>query len=267
MSVWFKAHGLGNDYLVAHDVPGPLDAAAVVAVCDRHRGFGGDGVLEPLPAEGGVRRLRIWNPDGSIAEKSGNGLRIFAYWARTWRGAPAGFAVDVAPAAGPPARVWCEVAGPHVTVEMGEGRALFRRRYALPGDGAREAFAVSVGNPHCVVFVDEDPDALPWRAWGAWLEGHADFPERTNVQIARVGGGALTVRVWERGAGETSASGSSACAVAWAAVASGRARAGVHRVEMPGGALEVTVRADGTLRLAGPVAPVGFLLPTAPLTS
>lgn len=259
MSVWFKAHGLGNDYLVAHDVPGPLDADRVRAVCDRNRGFGGDGVLEPLPGDG--LQLRIWNPDGSIAEKSGNGLRIFAYWARTWRGAPAAFDVAVWPTSGPPAVVSCEVDGTHVEVELGAGRLVARRTYTL--DRPREAWAVSVGNPHCVLFVDEEPDSLPWREWGARLEVHPDFPGRTNVQVARVHRDHLEVRIWERGAGPTLASGSSASAVAWAAVHSGRTGPGRHRVVMPGGDLHVTVRADATLRLAGPVTPVGFFLPVA----
>jgi diaminopimelate epimerase len=265
MTTWFKAHGLGNDYLVAHDVPGPLTADEVRAVCDRHRGCGGDGVLEPVSSPDGLA-VRIWNPDGSIAEKSGNGLRIFAWWARRFRGAPAAFPVWVVPASGPAARVTCEVNGDHVDVELGAGRLVGARRYVLSGV-AREAWAVSVGNPHCVVFVDEDPDALPWREWGALLERHPDFPARTNVQVARVEAGGLAVRIWERGAGETSASGSSACAVAWAAVHTGRLPLGRVEVRMPGGSLTVTVRADGTLRLAGPVAPVGFFLPSPAATS
>lgn len=259
--VWFKAHGLGNDYLVAHDVPGPLDPDAVRAVCHRHTGCGGDGVLEPLPGPGPLA-VRIWNPDGSIAEKSGNGLRIFAWWARRFRGAPAAFPVEVVAADGARATVGCEVGPELVTVEMGAGRLVGRRVYPLSG-ADREAWAVSVGNPHCVLFLD-DPDAVPWREWGAALERHPDYPERTNVQFARVvGPDTLELRIWERGAGETSASGSSACAVAWAAVHTGRVAPGALRLRMPGGELAVTVRTDGTLRMAGPVGPVGFFLPTA----
>ncbi len=259
--IWFKAHGLGNDYLVAHEPHAPLTPELVRALCHRHTGCGGDGVLEPVPSQEGLA-VRIWNPDGSIAEKSGNGLRIFAWWARVYRGAPAAFRVRVVPAVGPGETVGCVVDGDRVTVEMGAGRLVGRRSYVLSG-APREAWAVSVGNPHCVLFLD-DPDAVPWRAWGAELERHPDFPDRTNVQFARVDGpDALTLRIWERGAGETSASGSSACAVAWAAVHTGRVSAGPLRLHMAGGELGVTVRADGSLVLAGPVAPVGFFLPTA----
>jgi diaminopimelate epimerase len=259
-AVWFKAHGLGNDYLVAHAADGPLTPDAVRAVCHRHTGCGGDGVLEPIAGPPGTHGVVIWNPDGSIAEKSGNGLRIFAWWLRRFRGAPAAFDVAVRAADGAFATVGCAV-GAEVTVEMGAGRLLARRTYALDG-APREAWAVSVGNPHCVLFLD-DPDAVPWRAWGAHLERHPDFPDRTNVQFARVDGpDALSLRIWERGAGETAASGSSACAVAWTAVHTGRVAPGPLRLRMPGGALTVLVRPDGTLRMTGPVAPVGFFLPT-----
>jgi diaminopimelate epimerase len=137
-------------------------------------------------------------------------------------------------------------------------RALLDDPIEAAGD-VLAAVAVGVGNPHCVVFREEaDLDALPWRAWGAALEVHPDFPNRTNVQVARVVDACtLEIRIWERGAGETLASGSSSCAVAAAAVKTGRVAAGRLEVRMPGGTLQVTVRDDLSMRLRGPVSPVG----------
>ncbi len=259
-TVLYKAHGLGNDYLVLVE-GGPLDPARVRALCDRNRGCGGDGVLEPLPTARADHGLRIWNPDGSRAEKSGNGLRIHAWWLSTLRGAGRRFTIAVEdPKGGPEAVVTCEVDGRQVEVDMGPAEILASdARFRVGGDDLR-AVLVSVGNPHCVVFVDRPPDELPWRAWGEALEVHEAFPRRTNVQVARVlGPDRVELRIWERGAGPTLASGSSACAVAAAAIASGRCPRGRLTLEMAGGSLDVTV--GDTLVLRGPVEPVGLFLP------
>lgn len=251
-----RYHGLGNDYLVLEDGP-VMRPELVRAVCDRHRGVGSDGILEPAdpgPADYGVT---IWNPDGSIAEKSGNGLRIFAQWLVDARSAPRSFSVWTGSCL-----VRCDVGDDVIAVDMGSATFVPAEvpvtadgpllDAPLPG-GPWRVCAVGLGNPHCVVFVD-DPDAVPWRAWGAALEVHPAFPNRTNVQIARVTGPAsLDVRVWERGAGETAASGSSACAVASAAVRTGRLAPGQITVHMPGGSLSVDVTPDFRLRLVGPV--------------
>ncbi len=265
MRFW-KAHGLGNDYLV---LEGPsasaLTTPLVVALCDRNRGVGADGLLEPtsttLGADFGVR---IWNPDGSTAEKSGNGLRIFARWLRdSGRARADRFSISTGPC-----RVECETTADAVSVEM--GAATFNPAEIpvdAPGelvdalfelsDGPLIATAVGMGNPHCVVFRDEPLDTLPWRRWGAELEHYPRFPNRTNVQIARVlDRHAVEIRIYERGAGETQASGSSSCAVAAAGVRTGRLDAGRIRVQMPGGRLWVTVSPDGVL-LEGPVESVG----------
>lgn len=265
-----KSHGLGNDYLIlerwapSEPTPSPdraLTAAQARLLCDRHRGPGGDGVLEPVRSARATMGLRIWNPDGSLAEKSGNGLRIFARWLVEHRGAPPVHTVEVAAGL-----VRCEVQPEAVSVEM--GRATFAPE-EVPAQTALRMTPVEVcgqmlpltcvglGNPHCVVFVDAPLDDLPWRAWGQALERHPLFPNRTNVQIARVSGPAdLEARVWERGAGETASSGSSACAVAAAARALGLAT-GQVRVHMPGGALEVRVGEGYEITLVGPVEEVG----------
>lgn len=264
-----KSHGLGNDYIVlnAADLPAPLTPAAVVRLCDRHRGVGGDGVLLLVPSARADFGLRIFNPDGSEAEKSGNGLRIFAkyLWDHGHARRPA-FTVDTR---GGVVACECRVrdgAVDFVTVEM--GRATFQARevpmtgpageaVAVPlrlADGtALTVTAVSVGNPHCVVFVDRLDEAEA-RRLGPLVETHPAFPNRTNVQFARARGrDALDILIWERGAGFTMASGSSSCAAAAAAVRGERCDPGRVTVHMPGGELVVHVRPDWSLRLEGPV--------------
>lgn len=277
MSLRFrKYHGLGNDYLVllgASEATGPvLSAEAVRRICDRHRGLGADGILEARPSGRADVGLRIWNPDGSQAEKSGNGLRIFARFLHERAGLPAHLSVEV-PSGVVQAHVEPVGRGPRqVTVEMGRYsteaaqvpvvEALVDAPVRV-GDHTLRLTAVGLGNPHCVAWFDEheDLDRLPWREWGAALEVDPRFPNRTNVQFARVversaAGGQVEVRIWERGAGETSASGSSACAVAASGVLLGRVGPQVE-LDMPGGRLSVSVGPDRSLVLRGPVEEVG----------
>lgn len=257
-----RAHGLGNVYLVLDDGP-ELAPGLVRAVCDRERGVGSDGILEPRATARADHGFRIWNPDGSVAEKSGNGLRIAARWLAD-RGAGADFTVDTGFDV-----VRCQVHADGVRVEMGRATVdparvplvapgpVVEGRLGAPAPD-RPITVLSVGNPHAVVFVDQDVDAAPWREWGAALETHPAFPNRTNVQIARVRrDGVVEVRIWERGAGPTPASGSSACAVAAAAVLTGRRAPGVAEVVAPGGSLRIEVSPDLDLVLDGPVEVVG----------
>jgi diaminopimelate epimerase len=265
-----KGHGLGNDYIVIDeaDLPRPLDPRAIERVCDRNWGVGSDGILLKVPSTRADFGLRIFNPDGSEAEKSGNGLRIFAKY--LWdhghaRGRPT-FRVDTK---GGVVECTCHVRDGRmsfVTVEM--GTASFRAS-AIPMTGPdRDAVAVplelpdgrkvsatvvSVGNPHCVVFVDRLDEAEVRRV-GPLLERHASFPQRTNVQFARAAApDTLDILIWERGAGYTLASGSSSCGAASAAVKNGLCRHGRVTVRMPGGTLVIEVRPDWSLRLEGPV--------------
>jgi diaminopimelate epimerase len=274
-----KGHGLGNDYLVLEqqDLPGPLSPSAITHLCDRNRGVGSDGILVKVPATGADFGLRIFNPDGSEAEKSGNGLRIFAkyLWDRGHTRKEA-FTVDTK---GGVVECQLQVRGGRVnfvTVEM--GRAAFRAAQIpvtgvegeavaipldVPGGPQLRITAVSVGNPHCVVFV-ERLDEGECRRLGPRLETHPRFPNRTNVQFARVAASdALDILIWERGAGFTLASGSSACGAAAAAVRNGLCDHGRVQVRMPGGELAVHVRPDWSLRLEGPVEEVctGTLAP------
>jgi diaminopimelate epimerase len=264
-----KGHGLGNDYIVidATDLPRALEAAEVARICDRNWGVGSDGILLKVPAwDGADFGLRILNPDGSEAEKSGNGLRIFAKYLHDHRHA----ARDTFTVATRGGRVECRC---HVedgrvrvvTVEM--GRCTFMApeipmngperevvRVPLQVDGQTLLVtAVSVGNPHCVIFTDRLEEALV-RRLGPLVERHPSFPNRTNVQWARVASRSeVDILIWERGAGWTLASGSSSSAVACAAVKNGLCNQGLVTVRMPGGTLSVEVRPDWSIRLQGPV--------------
>jgi diaminopimelate epimerase len=264
-----KGHGLGNDYIVIDekDLRAPLSARAIERICDRNWGVGSDGILLLVPTPRADFGLRIFNPDGSEAEKSGNGLRIFAKY--LWdhgRTKKATFTVDTK---GGVVECQCRVTDGRmgfVTVEM--GRATFRAPdipmngpdrevVGVPlqlGDGTTLAVtAVSVGNPHCVSFV-ERLDAGECRRLGPLIERHPAFPNRTNVQFARVATrGAIEILIWERGAGFTLASGSSSCGAASAAVRNGLCDHGPVKVGMPGGELTIEVRPDWSLRLDGPV--------------
>ena len=264
-----KGHGLGNDYLVLDraDLSHDLAEAEIVRLCDRNRGIGSDGILLLEPTSRADFGLRIFNPDGSEAEKSGNGLRIFAKY--LWDHGRAKTEVFTVDTKGGVVECTCHVRGGRVgfvTVEM--GRASFRPAdmpmTGVDGDAVRvplrlpdgtsvTATVVSVGNPHCVVFVDR-LDEAECRRLGPLLERHPAFPRRTNVQFARATGKhTLEILIWERGAGFTLASGSSSCGAASAAVRTGACEHGRVTVRMPGGELAVEVRPDWSLRLEGPV--------------
>jgi len=264
-----KGHGLGNDYVVMAqaDLKTPLAPKAIQRICDRNWGVGGDGILLMVPTGRADFGVRIFNPDGSEAEKSGNGLRIFAkYLLDHGHAKTPTFTVDTK---GGVVECQCRVRDGRVdfvSVEM--GRATFRAPdipmngpdrdvVGVPlqlGDGtALTVTAVSVGNPHCVTFVEQLDEAAA-RRLGPLLENHPAFPNRTNVQFARVvGRDAVDILIWERGAGFTLASGSSSCGAAAAAVRNGRCDPGRVRVRMPGGELIVEVRPDWSLLLEGPV--------------
>lgn len=260
-----KYQALGNDYLVLE--PGAVDVTAPVvrAICDRHRGVGADGVLVEDTGPDGRLAVRIVNPDGSEAEKSGNGLRIFARY--LWdRGRVGDEAFEVVIRGG---TVRCQVreAGRMVFVAMGAAsfdaaaipvagpaRQVVDEPLEVAGERWRVT-AVSMGNPHCVVFADAPTDALA-RRLGPALETHPLFPHRTNVQFVRVvDRRRLEMQIWERGAGYTLASGSSACAAAAAAVRLGRCDPDVT-VAMPGGELAIGVDAAFEVTMLGPVGKV-----------
>ncbi len=250
---YVKSHGLGNDYIVIDPakVPFAVTPEAVRLICDRHLGVGSDGILLLSPGDGADFGLRIFNPDGSEAETSGNGVRIFAKFLRD-HGYTDRDHFTLHTTGG---RVTCALEHDggrvaQITVDM--GRARFDALDAIEVDGRRiEVTSVSMGNPHCVVLVP-DLTKVDVHALGPKIERHAAFPKRTNVQFAQVvSRDDVRILIWERGAGHTLASGSSSCAV----VAACHRRGLVDRdvtVSMPGGKLGITIADDGELHMRGP---------------
>lgn len=265
-----KSHALGNDYLVVD--PSALTFAltpdAVRRICHRHLGVGSDGILALAPSSTADFGLRIFNPDGSEAEKSGNGLRIFAkfLYDHGYTRQPV-FSIETPAGI---ARVQLHlVEGRIDQMTLDVGRATFQSRDIPVAGAPREVVdedldaggtrlkitAVSVGNPHCVVFVP-DLAGVEIHRLGPLLEHHAAFPHRTNVQFAQVvARDRVRILIWERGAGETMASGTSASAVAAAAVRRGLTDRAVT-VSAPGGDLRVTVAADWSIQMTGPASEV-----------
>ena len=256
----FKYQALGNDYLLM-DLPGPLDevVAHLPALCDRHLGLGSDGLLAFDPK---AMTVRIFNPDRSEAQKSGNGLRITAAHAVLVHGAGEQFSLRTADRANP-VRVLSRN-GVEIMTELDIGRPSFRAA-DLPAmfdgepdqvdldtpAGRVEAVLVSVGNPHCVVF-GQPVTRERCLELGPHLERHPAFPERTNVQLCEVLDRArVRAEIWERGAGYTLASGTSASAVAAACMRRGLVDDNVT-VTMPGGDLALRREASGNLVQSGP---------------
>ncbi|TMI78016.1 MAG: diaminopimelate epimerase [Bacillati bacterium ANGP1] len=241
-----------------------LTRTAVRLICHRNRGVGSDGILTIERARRAQFGMRIFNPDGSEAEKSGNGVRIFVkcLWDHGYT-RRSRFTVDTR---GGLVSITLQLRGRRIhliTAEM--GRATFRSREIPVAGPDRDVVdeeiavdsqefrftGVSVGNPHCVVFVD-DLESVDLPRVGPGLEHHPMFPHRTNVQFVRVDSPSrVTIRIWERGAGETMASGSSSSAVAAACVLRGFTGPDVA-VHSPGGILRVHVAADFAIRLTGP---------------
>jgi diaminopimelate epimerase len=255
-----KYQALGNDYVVL-DLPGPLDGlvALLPELCDRHRGLGADGLLAFDPR---AMTVRIFNPDRSEAQKSGNGLRITAAHAVLEHGAGDRFDLRTVGRANA-VRVLSRH-GPEVVTELNVGKPSFRAA-DLPASfdgepeqveldtpaGHVEAVLVSVGNPHCVVF-GQPVTRERCLELGPHLERHPAFPQRTNVQLCEVVDRTrLRAEIWERGAGYTLASGTSASAVAAACMRRGLVDDHVA-VLMPGGKLAVRRETNGDLVQSGP---------------
>jgi diaminopimelate epimerase len=260
-----RYHALGNDYIVmeASELPAPFSERVVERICHRHFGVGSDGILVHEPRRGdGAFSLRIFNPDGSQAEKSGNGLRIFSRY--LWdRGLVQDSPFSVSTAGGDV--IACVAAGGRlVTVDMGHvsfsssvipvsgaTREVLNERLEV---GGREISfcAATVGNPHCVV-LDLEVTKENAERFGPLLERHPLFPNRTNVQLLRVvSRSEIQIEIWERGAGYTLASGSSSSAAAAVAHRLGLVDASMT-VTMPGGQLSIDISDNYAIRMAGPV--------------
>jgi diaminopimelate epimerase len=244
-----KWQALGNHFLICEQPPWPLTAARARLLCDVTLGLGADGVLE-LSLEGDEVTVVVHNRDGSVAEVSGNGTRIAVAYAAERLGRS-----ELRVRTG---------AGTGTGSVLGDGRIAVRLGQAsLEGPQEDHSAAdpgvayrfVSVGNPHCVLTVD-DPASFPLAEEGPRLEVHPRFPERTNVEaVVAVDPHRLRMRVWERGVGETQACGSGACAAAVAAIVDGHCASPVT-VDMPGGSVEVGVDGELGLSLTGTAQPV-----------
>jgi len=265
-----KYHALGNDYLVLEpqDCPQLFDIQAIRKVCHRHYGLGSDGILYgPLPRQDGSFGLRILNPDGSEAEKSGNGIRIFCRHLLETKRVQEGQEFKVHTPGG---IVKCTVfdGGSRIRVEMGKvsfrapeiphvgpDREVLGESITVAGKTFKY-WSATVGNPHCVILVDDlSPDLA--KTYGPHLEVHPNFPNRTNVQFMKVlDRQNVQIEIWERGAGYTLASGSSSSASAAVARKIGLVDADLT-VNMPGGKIVIGIGADYSIVMTGPTTPVG----------
>lgn len=269
-----KMHGIGNDYIyidgTTQDLSG-LDLPVLArALSDRHFGVGGDGMILILPSDQADFRMRMFNSDGSESEMCGNGLRCFARYVYD-HGLTASTELVVETGAGllRPTLHLTDGEVTSVTVNMGVP-ILARERIPMlgsPADGPvieeglvvgdqeYRITCVSMGNPHCVLFVDDVAEA-PVRTLGPLIEHHEVFPARTNVEFVHVQAPTvLRMRVWERGSGETLACGTGASASVVAASLTGRAGR-VCTVKLSGGDLTIDWRDDGDLFLTGPAVEV-----------
>src|SRR5580698_1624501 len=265
---FWKYHALGNDYIVIDpkDLPAPLTIEQVKTICHRNFGVGSVGILlGPLPAQNAKCALKIYNPDGSIAEKSGNGLRIFSryLWDIKFVGSEE-FAIQTD---GGLVRSTVFDGGKMVRVEMGKvsfdsekipvtgaKREVINERISV---GGREFTfcAATIGNPHCVLPLEEITAKLA-NEFGPLLEIHPIFPRKTNVQFLKIiDRSNIQIEIWERGAGYTLASGSSSSAAAAVAHRLGLVDRSVS-VHMPGGQLEIQIGADFSIRMTGSVTKV-----------
>jgi len=266
MTSFLKMHGLGNDFAIfdARTFPLPLDEAGAKAVADRRRGIGCDQVIVMEPSKSANAFMRIFNADGGEVESCGNAARCVAFLLMAEAETDQ---VKIDTTAGP---LLCRSANDsRVTVDMGAPRLDWREipmaqavdtaSFALDVPGFKdraltEAASVSVGNPHCVLFV-EDAEHAPVATLGAAIEHHPWFPLRTNVEfVEQRGPRQLRMRVWERGAGITRACGTGACAAAVASNLRGLTERKVT-VVLDGGELEIDWReSDDHVLMTGPVA-------------
>lgn len=263
-----KMHGIGNDYVYVNgfmeDVPDPEKVS--VFVSDRRCGIGSDGLILILPSEVADCRMRMFNADGSEGMMCGNGIRCVGK-----------FAYDNGIVNSPELSVETKSGIKYITLQIEDGKAVgatvdmgqailnprdipvdadgqdFVRRTITAAGREYTATCVSMGNPHCIIFMEDDPMTLDLPKIGPDFEHHALFPERINTEFVRViDDHTLFMRVWERGSGETFACGTGACAVAVAAVLNGLCRRGEEiTVKLRGGDLHIVWKPDGTVMMTG----------------
>jgi diaminopimelate epimerase len=254
---FMKMHGLGNDFVVVDErgIPPRVDASIAIAIADRHRGVGFDQLAVLSNTPDADVHLTFWNSDGSLSAACGNATRCIARHLMDTEGKDA---LTITTDRG---MLFAKAVGRGLTsVNMGQPQlnwsdvplAQEMGTLELPIPGAPTA--TGMGNPHCTFFVD-DAEAVDLATWGAEIEHHPLYPERTNVQFASIiGPDHLRMRVWERGVGITLASGSSSCATAVAAARRGLTRRDVT-IDLDGGTLQISWRNDGVW-MTGPTAHV-----------
>jgi len=269
--IFEKYHALGNDYLVfdPREEKYELSHSETIRICHRNFGLGSDGILVgPLPSDIADFGLRILNPDGSEAEKSGNGLRIFARYLRDAKLVhTAPFSVSTLGG-----MVTCEVSEDKssISIEMGqvsfhsskipilvsgEHREVLNEKIDL-SDVTFNYFGATIGNPHCVIPVDRVSKSTACK-YGPELEIHPSFPNRTNVQFLEIiDRNRIKIEIWERGAGYTLASGSSSSAAGSVARKMGACDENIT-VEMPGGKIELYIDENYNVLMKGPATKVG----------
>lgn len=257
---FIKLHGAGNDFvfIMRKDLPVPLSKSLVKKVMDRHFGIGADQLmlLESFDVNG-KNPLRIYNSDGSEAEMCGNGVRAVAYYLIQSKKIKKNFILT--PKRG---TIGIECENGKILVDMGEpilegrkipvnksgpimGHSLKMKNHTL------SIHAVSMGNPHAVIFV-ENLERTPVQEWGPLIENHSFFPHRVNVEFVQVVSTSKVIaRVWERGAGETLACGTGACAILVAGARAGKLSRKAQ-IQLPGGSLGVEWKSNNHVFLTGP---------------
>jgi diaminopimelate epimerase len=265
---FIKMHGLGNEYIVMESskIDFQLTKQAIQRLCNVHFGIGSDGIVLLVPSTRADFGFRVYNPDGSEAEKSGNGLRILCKYLYDYGHAESRkFSLETISDI-----VFAEIVeeekGKAMLIRIDMGKAIFNSRdipvnsdqpefigqKITAGDREFEVNCVSVGNPHCVVIKQElDEDEI--RTYGPLLENHPLFPNRINVQFAKVlSVNEAQILIWERGAGYTLASGSSSCAASCVLVKRGLIR-GDLTMHMQGGMLKIEIDKNWNIRMTGEV--------------
>ncbi len=263
-----KMHGLGNEYIVldSTNIDFKLTTTAIRRLCNIHFGIGSDGIVMKVPSTKADFGFRVFNPDGSEAEKSGNGLRILCKYLFDYKYAnKRQFSVETLTDI-----VYADIVeeknGKATLIQVDMGKAIFTSRdipvnsdkpefigqMITAGDKEFEVNCVSVGNPHCVV-VKHELDEKEIRQYGPLLENHPMFPNRINVQFAKIlSDHDAQILIWERGAGYTLASGSSSCAASSVLVKRGLVK-GDLTMHMQGGNLKIRIDGDWNIRMTGEV--------------
>lgn len=263
-----KMHGLGNEYIVmdSANIDFSLTKQAIRRLCNIHFGIGSDGIVMKVPSAKADFGFRVYNPDGSEAEKSGNGLRIFCKYLYDYGYAKSRqFSVETLTDI-----VYADIVeekeGKAMLIKVEMGKAIFTSKdfpvdpqkqdfmaqKIMAGDREFEVNCVSVGNPHCVV-IKQNLDEEEIRKYGPLLENHSLFPNRINVQFAKVlSDNDAQILIWERGAGYTLASGSSSCAASSVLVKRGLIK-GDLTMHMQGGTLKIDIDREWNIRMTGEV--------------